>query len=37
METIIRIIKELMQYGLWGVLFGGIFLIFMVLLMTVSY
>ena len=37
MEAIIRIIKELMLYALWGILFGGIFLFFMRLLMAVSY
>lgn len=37
METIIKAIKELMMYVLWGVLYGGIFLFFFRLLMQVSF
>ena len=37
METIIKAIKELMMYVLYGVLFGGILLFFVRLLMAVSY
>ena len=37
MESIIKAIKELMLFALWGMLFGGVFLIFMNLLMAVSY
>ena len=37
MESIIKAIKELMLFTLWAALFGGVFLIFMNLLMAVSY
>ena len=37
METIIKAIKELMMYALFGVLFGGTLLFFVRLLMAVSY
>lgn len=37
MESIIKAIKELMLFALWAMLFGGVFLIFMNLLMAVSY
>lgn len=37
MESIIKAIKELMMYALFGVFFGGIFLLFMNLLIAVSY
>ena len=37
MESIIKAMKELMLFALWVMLFGGVFLIFMNLLMAVSY
>lgn len=37
METIIKAIKELMLYALYGVIFGGVFLFFFQLLMVVSF
>lgn len=37
MESVIKAIKELMLFALWAMLFGGVFLIFMNLLMAVSY
>lgn len=37
METIIKAIKEVMQSALLGALLTGVFLIFMKILMTVSY
>lgn len=37
MEAIVRAIKELMIYVLWAIIFGGTFLVFMKILMAVSY
>lgn len=37
METIVKVVKELMMYVLWCVLYGGIFLFFFQLLMAVSF
>lgn len=37
METIIRAIKELMMYALFAFLLTGIFLIFMDILLAVSF
>lgn len=37
MEAIIKAIKEVMMYALFGFLLTGIFLIFMKILMVVSY
>ena len=37
MESIIKAIKEIMLYVILGLMFTGVFLIFMDILMTVSY
>lgn len=37
MESIIKAIKEVMLYVILGVMFTGVFFIFMEILMTVSY
>lgn len=37
MESITRIIKEMMLYVLWSVLYGGVFLFFVRLLLAVSF
>lgn len=37
MESITRIIKEMMLYVLWAILYGGIFLFFVRILIMVSF
>ena len=37
MESVTRIIKEMMLYVLWSILYGGIFLFFVRLLVVVSF
>jgi len=36
METMMKVIKELMLYALLGIVYGGIFLFFLRLLLAVS-
>lgn len=36
MESMMKVIKELMLYALLGIVYGGIFLLFLRLLMAVS-
>ena len=37
MESITRILKEMMLYVLWSLLYGGVFLFFIRLLVAVSF